>query len=96
MRIDLPATFRKIFQHIFSCFEFGSEIDPQNTGLLRVVECDHIFGLAFNLGNLRESRAKFTRGQWRGRERVRNINYIFRDISYAWKFKLEGRMCKTY
>ena len=63
MRIDLPATFRKIFQDIFSSFEFGSELDPKNARLLGIVVGDHIYGLAFNLGNLWESRPKFNRGQ---------------------------------
>ena len=81
MKIDLPATLRKVFQEIFSSFEFGSELEPQNIGLLRLVECDHIYGLAFYLtrGNLWESRPNFTRGQWRGRKRVGNINYVLKN-----------------
>ena len=69
----LEATFRKIFQDIFSSFEFGSELDPKNTGLLGVVECDHNYGLAFNLD---ESGLNFMREQWRWRKRVGSIDYV--------------------
>ena len=70
----LPATFRKILQGIFSSFEFGSKLDPQNTGLLGIVVCGHIDRIAFNLVNLWESTLNFLREHWRWRKRVGSIN----------------------
>ena len=86
MWIDhLPTTFRKIFQDIFSSFEFGSKLDPQNIGLLGGVVCDHIYRLAFNLCNLWESTLEFMRKLYRGRKRVGSINYnLIRDVSYEY------------
>ena len=68
----LQATFGIIFQHIFRSFKFGSEVDPQNIGLLGVVECELVHGLA--LRNLWESRLNFMRQHWRGRNRVGGVN----------------------
>ena len=85
----LEATFRKIFQDIFSSFEFGSELDPKNTGLLGVVECNHNYGLAFNLD---ESRLNFMREQWRWRKRVGSIDYV--PETSAMNIVFKGRKCK--
>ena len=85
MWIDLPATFRKIFQDIFSSFEFGLEFDSQDISLLGGVVCNHIYRLAFNLCNLWESTLKFMRKLYRGRKRVGSINYnLIRDVSYEY------------
>ena len=60
--------FENLPRYIFSCFEFVSELNLQNTGLLGIAvgDLNDIYGLAFNLGNLWESRPKLKSGQWRG------------------------------